>query len=216
MTRQFDLLKKNGWCEFQFTDASALNTELLSIGIQLGKPVPLRKSVGLVQDLQPISKTRFKNSLTAKYATGEFPLHTDTAHWLTPCRYIVLGCLSEGLRKRETVLVDFKKLKISYEEKLILMSEPFRVTNGRFSFFGTILSQDRQFLRYDPGCMTPTKNRGVEAESIFSKARTEDCKISIDWFEGRVVVIDNWRVLHGREAGSGKGSERIISRVLIE
>ena len=210
-----DELQMLGWCEFQAIGIVSLNKEILDIAKQLGSPVNLRDSIGPVQQLVPTEKTRFKNSLSSKYKKGEFPLHTDTAHWPIPCRYVVLGCLKQGESQRETNLVDFRGMQISEEERLLMMTEPFKIVNGRKSFYGTILAENRPFIRYDPGCMAPTSSRGEIALSVLSSSRTEYLKIPIDWIEGKIVVIDNWRVIHGRGTGVGHGSERTILRVLV-
>lgn len=210
-----DDLHTHGWCEFQAASTVSLNDELLDISWRLGRPVALRNSIGPVQELVPTAKARFKNSLSAKYKEGEFPLHTDTAHWPTPCRYILLGCLKQGESQRETTLVDSRSISMSEEDRLLLKTEPFRIVNGRQSFYGTILAEDRPFIRYDPGCMSLTSARGQMALSVFSSLPTACAKISINWIEGKIVVVDNWRVLHGRGAGNGHGLDRIISRVLV-
>lgn len=212
---KIDDLRMLGWCEFQATGTACLNEELIDMALQLGRPVSLRSSIGPVQQLVPTAKTRFTNSLSSKYKKDGFPLHTDTAHWPTPCRYIVLGCLQQGESQRETHLIDFRKVQVSDEDRLCLMTEPFKILNGRRSFYGTILAENRPFIRYDPGCMSPTSLRGEKALDVFSPQRTAHVKISIGWFEGKIVVIDNWRVMHGRGTGTGHGSERIISRVLV-
>lgn len=208
-------LHLHGWCECQTSETSSLNEQLIKIASQLGRPVPSRNSVGIVQELIPSTKAKFANSLSSKYKNGFFPLHTDTAHWPIPCRYIVLGCSYQGENERKTFLLNFRNLPITKIERNYLMSEPFKILNGRKSFYGTVLEQNRPFIRYDPGCMSPISPYGEIALDAFSQQRTARAIISIDWFEGKIVVIDNWRVLHGRSNGLGKGSERIISRILV-
>jgi len=129
---------------------------------------------------------------------------------------VVLGCLSEGQSNRDTVLVDFNEIAISNEERTTLLNSPFRVRNGRSSFYGTVLSKDRDFIRYDPGCMTPAKECQVSVEDIFSDVRTAQLQSRIRWKSGKIVVIDNWRMLHGRRGKeSEKGSDRVLYRVLV-
>ena len=208
-------LHSRGWCEIASIDSKDLTGQLLEIGRCLGRPVALRNSIGIVQELIPSQTARFTNSLSATYKDGEFPMHTDTAHWLTPCRYVVMGCSKEGERRRDTLLLDMAAIPMLEEDRLLLMSEPFRIINGRRSFYGTVLAPDRPFIRYDPGCMFPTRDRGKAAMSLFATLRLSGPKESIRWREGKILVIDNWRVLHGRSSAQGYGSERIISRVLV-
>jgi hypothetical protein len=212
---QNDLLDSVGWSEAEATGIGSFPDELLGVANQLGRPVALRSSIGPVQKLVPTENPSFKNSLTSKYKLGEFPLHTDTAHWPIPCRYIVLGCEKEGDSKRYTNLVDFSTLDLSDEERTTLLTEPFKIVNGRRSFYGTVLSEGRRFVRHDPGCMSATSLTGEMALSVFSKHRTAQITRPIEWVSGKIVVIDNWRVMHGRGQLSGQGSERVIWRVLV-
>jgi hypothetical protein len=208
-------LHTHGWCEIFSIELKDLGAQLLEIGQSLGRPVALRNSIDVVQELIPSKAARFTNSLSAIYKDGEFPMHTDTAHWLTPCRYLVMGCSKEGEKRRDTILLDIAAISMSEKDRLLLMSEPFRVVNGRRSFYGTVLAPDRSFIRYDPGCMLPTSDRGEAVMSIFAGLRKSGHIESIGWREGKILVIDNWRILHGRCFAEGKGSERIISRVLV-
>lgn len=204
-----------GWCEISSDVSEDLSVQLLEIGQRLGRPVALRNSLDIVQELVPSRESRFSNSLSAKYKDGEFPMHTDTAHWLTPCRYIVMGCSKEGERQRDTLLLDTAAISMTEEVRLLLMSEPFRIVNGRRSFYGTVLAPGRQFIRYDPGCMSPTSDRGKAVMSFLANMRLSGPRESIRWHEGKILIVDNWRVLHGRCSAVGGGSERTISRVLV-
>lgn len=208
-------LHARGWCEIASDASEDLGGQLLEIGRRLGRPVALRNSLDIVQELVPSQESRFTNSLSAKYKDGEFPMHTDTAHWLTPCRYVVMGCSKEGERQRDTLLLDMAAISMAEDDRLLLMSEPFRIVNGRRSFYGTVLAPGRPFIRYDPGCMFPTSDRGKAAMSLFATLRLSGSRESIRWREGKILVIDNWRVLHGRCSAEGGGSERTISRVLV-
>lgn len=38
----------------------------------------------------------------------------------------------------------------------------------------------------------------------------------IDWIEGRVLIIDNWRMLHGRSEPERSGDDRELIRVLAQ
>ncbi len=90
-------LEKQGWCETGISDSKRLVEKLVAIGKELGNPVKSRKSIDVAQRLAPTkSEDSYPNSLSAIYSKGEFPLHVDTAHWLTPCRYLILGCYRTG------------------------------------------------------------------------------------------------------------------------
>lgn len=209
-------LRNDGWCETNVVNLMSLGDELVEIGTELGKPVALRNSTGLVQKLVPtVSDKAHPNSLSSQHALKSFPLHVDTAHWPTPCRYVVLGCLSEEESNRRTVLMDFLEMDISKLERDILFNAPFKITNGRNSFYGTVLSRQRNYVRYDPGCMTPATKYGHGVFDIFSEECTKSMLRHITWARGKIVIIDNWRMLHGRGEAIKEGSDRILYRVLV-
>jgi hypothetical protein len=48
-----------------------------------------------VQELRPHAKSSAPpNTYSGNFGTGEFPMHTDLAHWAVPPRYLALRCIS--------------------------------------------------------------------------------------------------------------------------
>lgn len=214
----YGTLQRRGWttCYLTVDSEVALHEKVLALAKQLGEPMATRVGVRVCQMLRPTSTNFAKpRSLSGTYGLGEFPLHTDTAHWLTPCRYIVLACWAPGDGHRTTSLLDVKLLPMSHSERVLLCSAPIRVTNGRNSFFSTILSNRRAFVRYDTGCMTPVMADGARALRVLAMIRWSEHVEEIRWTPGLVAVIDNWRVLHGRRASDCPDSERALLRVSI-
>ena len=46
--------------------------------------------------------------MSAQFGMGEFPLHTDTAFWTIPARFLILRV--SGDTRRPTTLLSFRKL----------------------------------------------------------------------------------------------------------
>lgn len=213
-----DMLQLRGWVlgEVPVTSESAVGEQLLAMASQIGEPVASRVGGSLCERLHPIlADSARPNSLSKIYSLGEFPLHVDTAHWLTPCRYVMLACLSPGDGYRPTVLLDTLRLPIDEAQFNLLHSAPFRIKTGRNSFFSTILSRNRSFVRYDPGCMKPVTSEGDRALDIFSKQRWPAHLEEMRWSVGKVLLIDNWRVLHGRGNASCPDDDRTLLRISI-
>lgn len=211
-------MNSTGWVAFDlpWSDEATFNAQLLSFASQLGTPVPTRPGSGIFDILIPRrADVAHPNSLSKIYDVGEFPLHIDTAHWLNPCRYILMGCIAPGLTNRCTNLLDTKRVKLNDWQVDLLYRSPFRVRNGRRSFFSTILSKDRQFVRLDPGCMSPASDDGFKALNVYSESKQEDSIDRVKWKTGRVLLLDNWRVLHGRAAGHGLDPDRKQLRISI-
>jgi alpha-ketoglutarate-dependent taurine dioxygenase len=64
--------------------------------------------------------------------------------------------------------------------------------------------------------MVPVAADAEEALDIFSKAHWSSYVEDIAWTKGRVAIIDNWRVLHGRGGAQTLDQDRILLRILIE
>lgn len=214
----FSEVRSRGWAECISTESveSAFREHLITLAAQLGTPVATRASGNVCETLKPTdAHFAHPHSLSGIYSLGEFPLHSDTAHWMTPCRFLIVACLSPGSGNRPSLLLDTQQLALDQEQISLLQRTPLRVTNGRNSFFSTILAKNRPFVRFDPGCMTPLTADGRRALAVFSKSRWPDHVETIYWHEGKVLVIDNWRLLHGRGKADCSDSDRTLLRVSI-
>lgn len=223
LSREFDTmpppeatrLNEQGWVELQVALNDDLERSLLALAGTLGDVVPSRPRSGLIDRLRPASveSTRLP-SLSRRYGTGAFPLHTDTAHWPTPARYILVGCLHPGRKSRATLLIRFQSLPFDLREDVLLRSGVFLVRNGSASFYSNILSDARPYVRFDPGCMSPATKDGHEANRILQKRIAENCPTRIVWTQGKLVILDNWKLLHGRESAE-EDEDRVLLRVLV-
>lgn len=213
---QTDRLTRIGWVTATIPELLDLDKCLIEIAMTLGKPKRLRNSGEIVQKLAPtLARNAHPNSLSARHSFASFPMHVDTAHWSSPCRYVILGCSNVGSGERRTRLLDFNSLSISESEKSLLYSTPFRVVNGRNSFYSSVLSDQREFIRYDPGCMVPIFNSGNQVFEILSEERWNNKIEEIEWQTGTLLIIDNWRMLHGRGLSLKEDSDRLLHRVLV-
>ena len=141
--------------------------------------------------------------------------HTDSAHWVTPCRYVLLGCENSGSGNRSTLLLDWRSLCLNVEVADAIRTEPFRVVNGADSFFANVWSECTNRIRYDAGCMSPTSKAGEAFANFMLSINEHDDCVSIDWRTTKILVIDNWRMLHGRSVSQSEDGKRILWRVLV-
>jgi len=205
-------IKQNGWWLSKL-EGEDLNG-LLDIAKELGVPVGGRKKGQLIEILKPQdSESANKKSLSKRFGFSAFPYHCDTAHWATPIRYIVLGCINPGSCGRKTFLIDWQKIEFELREINLLRNAVFLIKNGRNSFYSTILDQNEKFFRFDPGCMSPVDNEASNTLNLIEDKISEVEPIEISWKKGSVLVIDNWRMLHGRGCVSVM-SENLITREL--
>jgi alpha-ketoglutarate-dependent taurine dioxygenase len=195
----------------------SFSEDLLRFSRRLGDPVPGRKRA-TVEPLRAVPPERaHPRSLSALHGPNGFPLHTDGAHRRLPPRFIVLACQCPGTRSVPTNLVRFADIRITDREKSGCEGAPFLVSNGRRSFYTTIVQPARDFIRFDMGCMTPASAEAAHLQAALQR-KLDGCRLAvIHWREGDVLVIDNWNVLHGRgEAAVAASPDRHLERVSVQ
>ena len=210
-------LQTQGWASFALGhDLNSLPDTVLNVASALGT-IATRRGRSPIEMLSPRCQTNARtSSLSRRFGTGAFPLHCDTAHWTIPCRYIVLACEVAGRVETPTLLLDTCNLPFSDEEVLVARSATFIVKNGRNSFYASIIDRDRRFLRIDPGCMEPVTEAGISAMSLYQLERNRHRVISFAWKPGDVLIIDNWRVLHGRGNRVAADPRRRLVRAYVQ
>ncbi|WP_081623657.1 MULTISPECIES: TauD/TfdA family dioxygenase [unclassified Thioalkalivibrio] len=212
-------LKQKGWWKGKRRGPS-LDDDLCQIANRLGQPVGARRKSTVLEVLKPKSaESAYPNSLSAQHERSSFPYHVDTAHWPTPCKFVVMGCKSPGIRDRKTILIDWESLKLDDSDIDLLQSAVFLVKNGARSFYSSIISTNNPFVRYDTGCMQATGPDSKMALKILQSSFEKAEKIGVRWEKDDILVIDNWRFLHGRDRLGGDLSvseSRELHRVLVK
>lgn len=207
-------LTSAGWATFLLPgpDAKVMEEVALDIGNRLGHPVGNRRRGQLVDYLVPKSRQAAKpGSLSACYGLNIFPWHTDGAHWGTPPRFIVMGCLEADSQAADTLICDGRFFAPLNSEAA--RSSVFRITNGGRCFYAAARAGLDRYYRYDPGCMTPMDAGAQQIMSSVNRMIPEGQQM-ITWRPGAFLLLDNWRFLHRRTA-SVEGSVRKLLRVTV-
>lgn len=211
-------LSRDGWLRHTAACVStrAVFDEMSRLGDLLGTPAAGRARA-LEEVIQPrTSNEAHPRSLSAQHGLNTFPFHVELSHRTRPCRYLLLGCLEPGSPNVATMLLDWRTLSFSPDELQLLESAPVLVRSGRRSFYSTLLGCDRAFLRYDPGCLEAVDQRGRAALTLVEHRLALGSPYIHEWRRGEILIIDNWRVLHGRgptEHGSGRRLARLLINV---
>lgn len=180
--------------------------------------VAVNHKISTVQTLKPREIMNAKsNTYSGTFGLGEFPLHTDYAHWDTPPRYLILRCL-KGTSSVSTLLLPSSILFNEADDYIVRAVLAPRRKHPKQS----ICTMPAVFFR--SGIM------GLRWDSLFLKAVNESAvKIGelVQSFSYRPVetislsepcdtlIIDNWRTLHGRSSVPPLGMNRIIERVYL-
>ncbi|TCH97912.1 hypothetical protein EJV46_11875 [Roseococcus sp. SYP-B2431] len=210
-------LVASGWHAYHsgLSETETLATEVASIALTLGEIVPGRDGHPVEQIVPQEVASAYPGSLSSRFGLETLPLHTDTAHWPIPCRYLVMACAEPGPNPTPTILLDSRAVQITASEAKFCMSAVFLIRNGQRSFYGSIMERNRPFIRFDPGCMKAVTDDRVTEVDLFSLRRNERVIYRHEWTRGDILVIDNWRVLHGRGVDSPTERGRKLLRAMV-
>jgi len=203
-------LQDNG---FVLINEPTPRAEALRLAHTLGIPSGDIRDPRIVRELRPLAHVDAnRNTLSSRYGAGPFPLHTETAYWRTPARYLLLRCVSPGASKRPTVVVPLSLRRLTRRQKICLESAVW-VCRARPSFLCSILDGKR--IRYDRECMKPASPSADLAAQIMSELVYASQPVEIAWCEGRLLIIDNFRCLHGRAAAAVPDPDRVLERIIV-
>lgn len=134
------------------------------------------------------------NSLSANHGTGRFPPHTDFALRSVPPRYIALFCPISRLGA--TTLYAGDKLRAT-----VSGTGTFRVATNFRSYSASFSNSSRygKFYRYNADLMRPLDQDACLLSNVIEQAQPDHY---VDWGKISWVIIDNWCMLHGRQAVS--------------
>jgi L-asparagine oxygenase len=154
--------------------------------------------------------------MAAQFGLDEFPLHTDRAHDRIPPRFLLLSQLETSAIALTRVL-SLSSMGISKEELMTLRRDVWCVRYGRRPFLTPILNDtlipDADILRWDLVCMSAERHmesREIMQERIHNASMSE---FQLD--PSHLLIIDNWRCLHGRSAILDPGGQRRLRRILV-
>lgn len=209
-------LRDTGWftAKVEGADQQIVNA-VEQICITLGTAVHGRGGVELETIAPSPRELAHPRSLSAVHGLGTFPMHVELSHRTRPCRYVVLACLNPGIPPVATALLHRDQLAFSSDERALLRNAVVLVRSGRRSFYSSILPADEAWMRFDTGCLEAFDARGRAAIGLVEKRLTRSTPTLHHWIAGGVLVIDNWRVLHGRTSAVGAVGRRLM-RMLID
>lgn len=191
--------------------------DLTEVGEGLGAIRVDRRSPQPVRDISPQTFAEAKgNTLSSRYGTAPFPLHTDAAHWTEPPKYLLFHCISPGSGNRPTVLQDTYEWRLTQEETESVVREVWKTAQFRPELC-TIgeMRAGRCLIRYDRACMSPMTAKAEKVDAFLASKIADTQTRLIEWVPGMTVILDNRRILHARGKAIGPDADRLIKRMLI-
>lgn len=214
LTENLQRLSREGYCVLSDVDAPAL----LPIARELGKPQPDPREQVLVKDIhpQPVSSASV-NTLSSRYGMGAFPPHTEAAYLARPPRFLLLYCVRPGDGGRDTVLFDGAEIfgQISWPRRC----GTWVVRAGRRPYLcrAVWLTRSNEIaIRYDRECQFPRGQTALSEEESISEFVFKSAPTSIAWQEGKLLIVNNMRMLHGRGEARSDDRDRWLKRVVVE
>jgi L-asparagine oxygenase len=181
-----------------------------------GLPQPLSfPGVPAVTRLRPREASSAPpNTYSGIFGVGAFPLHTDMARWSNPPRYLAMQCIT-GSAEVPSFVLDSTLLFESDEDLVKLggvIVRPRRPVGGQRPLFRVRELAPPRF-RYDSRFLEPASPKS--AGQLERLAQRIEASVPESFHlerPGDLLLLDNWRVLHGRGEVSKNASCREIAR----
>jgi hypothetical protein len=196
-------------------------TNLTDFAKQYGTPVPSRAGSPLVDVLIPMDpEAAPKQSLSAEAGFSAFPWHTDGAHWRIPPRFIVMRLAPGAATLTPTRLLTIDRLGLGEDLTVELRRTILIVSSGRGAFLAPLLQRRPSLgldtIRFDRRVMRPRLKKSVGALDALEESLSRSDPEAVYWDPGSVLVLDNWRAVHMRDAvPDEERSTRKLERVLV-
>lgn len=154
-----------------------------------------------------------KNTYSGNFGTDVFPMHTDMAHWHQPPRYFVLRCLVPD-SKITTNIISFEKALTGLPKSIISRSmfKPRRKLDGKLFL---LRFAESKLFRWDQLYLVPENKEAQLLSRHLLNLRPEETTNLILNTKGHTILIDNWKVLHGRSNTKDINSPRVIQRTYL-
>jgi L-asparagine oxygenase len=194
------------------------------IGRELGSVVDVSKilpesDIPVVQTLVPRERNEVgRNRYSGNFGLGEFPLHSDLAHWAVPPRYFILRCIV-GTEDVLTHVLSWVPI-VDRIGAPSLRRAVFTVRKKREGFSGLVRAMSAcdglDVMRWDALFLRPLNAAAQEVTLAITNSNWE-AKIDKILLQdpGDTLLVDNWRSLHGRAAVQNIGRQRQIERIYL-
>jgi L-asparagine oxygenase len=141
------------------------------------------------------------------------------ATWHEPPRFLMLRCVVGAPDVATTVIDPWPIIdSIGFENLARALMKPRRRVAGRMSLLPIVqFLHDGMMVRWDERYIQPASRAGeVYAAEMSHRLREAVVALIVLALPGDTVVIDNWKMLHGRAAVPEDRRSRRIERVYLK
>jgi L-asparagine oxygenase len=170
--------------------------------------------------LSPTAKSHAPpNTYSGQHGLGRFPLHTDLAHFREPPRYFVLRAIV-GAADVITQLIDARRIIDALGSSCLARAvmRPRRPRNGAQSLL-TLFDPRRGnsgMIRWDDTFIVPATDSAQVVVTLVREQLERERPLALSLSHpGDTLIVDNWRMLHGRSVVSTASLGRIVERTYL-
>lgn len=180
----------------------------------LGK-IDVIQGISPIQTLAPRPSLGGGPSYSDNFGFGEFPFHTDMAHWSTPPRYFALVCISGSSSVKTNIIHRNHVLSTKEQaESARAIFRPRRPIEGRQTPL-RMMSSD--IFRWDALFLEPVNRTAARIAGLLRDRFCDAKPIEVALEEpGQALIVDNWRTVHGRSAVPPDSKSRVLKRIYLE
>lgn len=204
-------LEERGYVSF----SSSVRESMLEVAQRIGN-VLKTPTMPLIQTLTPrLKENEPDNTYSGNFGVNEFPFHTDLAHWYVPPRYLLLRSVVP-VTDVETKLIDSKDICDELDACLLSRAH-FKPRNKLDRTVNLLKIKQGDIFRWDPIFIKPDNGIAKELRHDIKISLRNAKHMSLYLSEkGGCLLIDNWRMLHGRSLVGANSMKRKIERVYFE
>ncbi|MFW3164593.1 hypothetical protein WBQ28_08705 [Pseudomonas syringae pv. syringae] len=174
--------------------------------------------ISTVQKLSPRASSDVdRHSYSGVFGLDDFPLHSDYAHWNLPPRFLVLRCLT-GSPFVSTYLLNTSAILDHTEgcvARAVVVARRSRPGHKICTMPVCFQKNGVEGLRWDFLFLHPAnqaaKDVGETIRQIQKDQQMDVCLCN----PGDTLIVDNWRMLHGRSAVPTSAMRRQLERIYI-
>lgn len=158
------------------------------------------------------------NTYSGTFGRGAFPLHTDLAHWAQAPRYLALRSVGPTVGV-PTTLLDARPLlmEVGEEELHRSLVRPRRPIGGASSLLRLLECRpEATQLRWDPLFLEAANHRAVSSVTAVEACLSRVSPIAVVLEKDDVLIVDNWRMLHGRGEVTSGAENRHLERCFVK
>ncbi|MGF6978115.1 L-asparagine oxygenase [Paraburkholderia sp. JPY465] len=189
----------------------------------LGEVTDHRLFAGLtdsaVHQLRPKPRNHLApNRYYGHFGFGEYPPHTDLAHWIVPPRYLMLRVRSGGNQVATHIYSQAGSLSLL--DPLLLGSAIFasrQASRTIVPFPMKVCKETPSSIRWDPLFIQPINDSAKACAKAINSAEFRNMRLELILeHPADTLLIDNWRTLHGRGNVTPESEGRCIDRIYLD